>query len=518
MTSGALLPNRAEAQAALASAVLFVVAFPPFVLVGPAFLTLVPIAIAVALSVRDGGSWRDAVRLGFWFGVLAYGATLYWIATALAIYTRLALLGWVAAVLVLAMATALVVGALHAARRETGWSFAILLPIVWVAGEVLLEHLGDLAFPWLPLGLATTPTPMLAQIADLSGVHAASFWIAATSGLVADMYLVRHDRRRIVRNAALVVATLLSVSAYGVWRLRSIRLTPMATVAVVQPNVPQSDKWQQENQSRIAGMLAAGTRRALASRPKLVVWPEASLPDFLFRHKEWFDTLTALAAPSRTPIMLGVLDVTFRPPAQPEYFNGAMLVDADGRVRQSVYHKRKLVPVVERVPFIEPRLVRQYSEYFGGYARGREAVILQAPIGALGPLICYESIYPALARDNRRRGAELLVNVTNDAWFGRTLGPYQHFAHAVMRAVETRAGVVRAANTGVSGYVDPLGRVQGRTTLFVSTTATYLVDSTDAVSPFVRFGDWVGWGSVAVAVALLVSALWHSVVRQEHTA
>ena len=500
---GALRPTRVELRAALASAVLFAIAFPPFVLVGPVFVALVPIAIAVASDADPNGSSRSGVRLGFWFGVFGYGSTLSWIATALSTYTKLALLGWFAAVLVLAMVNALIVGALHRARRFTRWPMAILLPITWVAGEVLLEHLGDLAFPWLPLGLATAPTPLLSQIADLSGVHGASFWIASMNGLVADMYLARGNGRSIVRAAVTALVLSMLVAAYGGWRLRTLPLSPLATVAIVQPNVPQSDKWQAENRSHIVTMLADGTRRAVASHPSLVVWPEASLPDFLFRHKAWLDTLASLASGSSTPILLGVLDVRFRPPMRPEYFNGAMLVDADGAVRQPLYHKRKLVPVVERVPFIEPQLVRRYSEYFGGYARGREPVILHAPLGAVGPLVCYESIFPALARDYRRRGAELLVNMTNDAWFGRTLGPYQHQAHAIMRAIETRTSVIRAANTGISGNIDPLGREHGRTALFVATTATYVVTATNVVSPFVRFGDFIGWGSLSAIIALI---------------
>ena len=518
MSAGAALGlTRMELRAPLMSALLFTIAFPPFILVGPVFVALAPTAIAIARDADGGGSSRNGVRTGFWFGVFAYGATLSWIATALAIYTKLALLGWLAAVLVVAMMSGVTMGALHRVRRFTQWPMAILLPLVWVAGEVALEHLGPLAFPWLPLGLATAPTPTLSQIADVSGVHGASFWIASMNGLAVDMVLARNGPRVALRGAAAALALTVLVVAYGTWRLHTIRLTPMATVAIVQPNVPQSDKWQSENQSRIVNMLADGTRRALASHAKLVVWPEAALPDFLFRHKEWLDTLASLASPSGTPILVGMLDVTFQPPRRAEYYNGAMLVDGDGRVREPVYHKRKLVPVVERVPFIEPRLVRRYSDYFGGYASGREPVILHAPLGAVGPLVCYESIFPALARDYRRRGTELLVNMTNDAWFGRTLGPYQHHAHAVLRAVETRTPVVRAANTGISGYIDPLGRVQGRTPIFVATTATYLVDSTDEISPFVRFGDFVGWGSLVVVAGLLLTAEAQRLVVRRRT-
>jgi apolipoprotein N-acyltransferase len=503
VSARALLPSRAEGQAALATAALFALAYPPVPLLGPAFVCLAPAAIAVTHRADERAPLRASLRIGFWTGALAYGVTLYWIATALALYTKLAVLGWLAATVVLAIVVAVTFGALHLARRATRWPMVLLLPLVWIAGEMLLAHLGDLAFPWLPLGLTTASTPVLAQLADVSGVHGVSFWVAAVNGAVADMFLECDRRTVVARRALFVLASVAAVVGYGKWRMSTIRLLPMSTVAVVQPSIPQEDKWQEENQERIVGILADVTRRAMAGRPKLVVWPEAALPDFLFRHRDWLDTLATLAAPTRTPILLGVLDVKFRPPDRPLYYNGAMMVDGDGRVRSPVYHKRRLVPVVERVPFIAPDLVRGWSEYFGGYARGSEPVIFHPPIGAVGALVCYESIFPSLAREYRRGGAELLVNITNDAWFGRTLGPYQHYAHSVMRAIETRLPVVRAANTGISGYIDPLGRPQGRTELFERTAAEYLVDFADVRSPYVRLGDWVGMLSALVTVALI---------------
>jgi len=193
--AGGLIPTRPEAFAALASAALFAIAFPPFKLILPGLLCLVPITVLVAHAAdREGHAW-EAARAGFWFGFIGYGANLYWIAVALLLYTKLALLGYIASLIWLAPVVAVTMTALFFARKLTGWPLAILLPIVWTASELLLTHLSDLSFPWLPLGLSMAHVTPLAQVADLSGVHGVSFWIAAVNGFVADAWLYRSNRR-----------------------------------------------------------------------------------------------------------------------------------------------------------------------------------------------------------------------------------------------------------------------------------------------------------------------------------
>ena len=500
----ALLPTRPEARAAAASAALFALAFPPMPFVVPAFLCLVPMALAVAALADGKGRWREAARVGLWTGLLGYGATLYWIALALLIYTKLAILGYFGALLVLAPVVAAGGAALFWARRVTKWPLAILLPVVWVAVEMALMHLSDLSFPWLPLGLSLARTTVLAQAAELSGVHGLSFWIAATNGLLADAWLLRTRWRAVAARAAAVAAVAAAVWAFGAWRLGAIVTSPVARIAIVQPNVPQEDKWQAANQGRILGMLTDLTRTALAPHDaQLVLWPEAALPGFLPEHPEWESAVASLSAQSRTPILFGVLDVNFPEPGQFEAFNAAMLADSMGSIRsQPPYHKNYLVPIVERVPFLNPRWFAKLR-YFGGFGRGGDQPPFQLPFGKVGVLICYESIYPSASRAYRRAGAALIVNVTNDAWFGRSLAPWQHDAHLALRAIENRVGIVRAANTGISSYVDPLGREHGATELMTSATRTYLAETTDIRTLYVILGDWIGILSVAATLALL---------------
>jgi apolipoprotein N-acyltransferase len=506
-------PVRDEALPALASAALFLIAFPPFRLLLPAFLTLVPVAVVVARKVDAGEPVRASFRFGFWFGAIAYGLTLYWIAIALSIYTKLSFLGYIGAVLVMAPVVGVTIAALHAARRATRWPFAILLPVVWTASEVVINYMGDLAFPWLPLGLATSRFPALAQIADLSGVRGVSFWIAATAGLLADAWLVRAHPRRALARIGVVVVLAAAVVAYGQWRLSTIAMEPVAPIAVVQPNIPQEEKWQDENRDRIVAMLAALTREGMRSgNPHLVVWPEVALPGYLVQNPDWADTLRALSGPTGIPILFGVLDVEFLPTRasdgtqEYEVFNAAMTTDSSGGIaRQRPYRKEFLVPVVERVPFLDPDWFKGLK-YFGGFGRGEDQAPFRYAFGDAGVLICYESIFPQLSREYRRGGAEILVNITNDAWFGRSIAPYQHEAHLAFRAIENRIGIVRAANTGISAYVDPLGRFHDETALEVSASRTYRVQTTSATTLFLRVGDWLGLGSLLATIALVVAA------------
>ena len=506
-------PVRDEALPAFASAALFLVAFPPFRLLVPAFLTLVPVAIAVARKVDAGEPVRTAFRFGFWFGAMAYGLTLYWIAIALSIYTKLSILGYIGAVLVMAPVVGLTIAALHATRRATRWPMAVLVPVIWTASEVVINYMSDLAFPWLPLGLATSRFPMLAQVADLSGVRGVTFWVAATAGLLADAWLLRTDRSRVLVRLGAIVVLAAAVTGYGRWRLRSISMQAVAPIAIVQPNIPQQEKWQDENRDRIVSMLAGLTREGLRQgAPRLVVWPEVALPGYLLQNPDWADTLRALSGPARTPILFGVLDVEFEPTRTPagtqeyEVFNAAMTTDSTGGIaRQRPYRKEYLVPVVERVPFVDPDWFKGLK-YFGGFGRGRNQAPFRYGFGEAGVLICYESIFPQLSREYRRHGAEILVNITNDAWFGRSIAPYQHEAHLAFRAIENRVGIVRAANTGISAYIDPLGRFHDETTLETSASRTYQVQTTSRITPFVRFGDWMGTGALLATLGLVVTA------------
>lgn len=495
--------RREEAIPVLISAGLFAIAFPPFPFAAPVFLCLVPIAVSIARMADGQASARRAAVVGFWFGAVAFACTLYWLVVALLEFTWMASLGYVATFIGMGVFVGGTCALLYHARRATGLPMAILLPPVWISFEVFLNYLPQLAFPWLPLGLAVTHRPLLVQLADVSGVRGVSLFIALVNGLLADAYLL-HTRRALVTRLTAVAALTVLVMGYGAWRLRSLELRDVGLISFVQPNVLQSDKWQEENRDRIVGMLSAQTRQVLAAGPTdLIVWPEVALPGYLYNHPEWQDTLRTLGRAGRTPILFGVLDAVFHTRDDYDYYNAAMLTDSLGALgAHPPYWKRNLVPVVERVPLLNPRWFGS-MQYFGGFSRGHQ-VLFRLPFGVAGTLICYESIFPEQSREYRRGGADVLLNITNDAWFGRTVAPHQHEAHLVMRAVENRMGVVRSANTGFSGFVDPLGRIEQRTELFTPAIGTAMVRTGVALSLYTRAGDWVGLLSLGGTAALII--------------
>jgi apolipoprotein N-acyltransferase len=283
-------------------------------------------------------------------------------------------------------------------------------------------------------------------------------------------------------------------------------LQPLARIGIVQPDISEDEKMQRAMQGRFIVPLAAMTRQEEAKdHPALMLWPETALPDFLTHRPDWADSLGALARDASTPILFGMLDFTITGPGPDDwqYYNAAALVDSAGRLgTEPTYHKRYLVPIVERVPFLNPRWFSG-MQYFGGFGRGTSAQPFVLPFGRVGVLICYESIFPQQSRAYRRAGADVIVNLTNDAWFGQGTAPYQHESHLRLRAIETRVGIVRAANTGISEYIDPLGRPFGALPLFVAGTATYAAQTTTLRSPYVVIGDWAAGACVLTILGLV---------------
>jgi apolipoprotein N-acyltransferase len=522
------LPRRREGWAALVSGTLLTLSFPPFHLLVPPFVALVPWLVHLADLPPTAEGRGAAIRSGFWLGVVYFGLTLYWLFTALVWYTPIAFFGYLLTVLILSGIWSAAAYALHDARAS-GWPLWLAAPVAWTAAEWLHGHLLDLAFPWLGLGTSLTGFPWLAGAADLVGARGLSFWLACVNGLIAEGWLARRARGAVPRPLAIGLAAALVVpAAYSLARWFTLQTRPAARVAVLQPNIPEHLKLQRE-------AAKDSTRRALenlhATMPPddldLLVWPEVTYPGFVTLDDAWQAWIAEVARERRAAVLVGGLDYVTRGPREFDYFNAAFLHDTAGTLRDT-YHKRYLVPVVERVPFVPlewirevrrswrddggavARVIGEFLAYFGGFARGETVPVLSASDARFGVLICYESAFASLPRRYRNDGAEILVNITNDAWFGRdepwwsrTAGLVQHPAHLVMRAIENRVGVARSANTGISMIVDPRGRVVQATDLFVPAVLTGTVETTDGRTGYARWGDVVGWLSFAAGAGWL---------------
>ncbi|MBI3981463.1 MAG: apolipoprotein N-acyltransferase [Gemmatimonadetes bacterium] len=504
----ALALPRGDRWLIVAGAGLTILAYPPFHLLFPSFTCLVPAVLLIVRGGEDPLPLRRQLVQGWWFGLASHGLVLYWIIVALWHFTPLSAAGYAATILILALWTALLFAATGWVGRRLGVGPLIAFPVMWTAVEWAIGHQGDIRFPWLGIGSSLTGFPVLVQIAEVIGARGVTLALAVANAALALAWLQRRDRRRAAALAGGVAAGIALAACYGLVRMRIIETRSLGTVAAIQPAVGFQEKWDARlRDSIVNGLFDLSEQTLRESDPDLVLWPEAALPHALDYFPAWGKRLAEHARGGRVPLVVGGVDVRTHPDGSPEFFNAAFVFDSAGQRNAVPYHKRYLVPIVERVPFVNPRWFSALR-WFGAFGVGPVGTVYQVPMGRFGILICYESAFEDLSRRYRREGADFVVNITNDAWFGNTAAPYQHAAHLVMRAIENRVGIARAANTGISEFVDPFGREHDRTRLGDRTLVVGQVRTSDVRTFYTRVGDWVGTLTVATALLLLGAAWW----------
>jgi apolipoprotein N-acyltransferase len=493
-------PTRQAAALVALGAALLAASYPPFCLPVLSFLALAP-AVVLLRRFESERDPRGALRWGFCYGFVTQGAVLYWLVVALWHFTPLSALGYLATIALFGVWHALLFWLVVRVRlRLPAVPVAIVLPVAWTAVEWAVGHQGDIRFPWLGLGTSLTDAATLVQWADLAGARGVTLWLAWCNVMVVEGFLGNRERGTGSgtfgwRPLAAVLATVLCAWGYGAWRERTLPVRELGTVGLIQPNEGFREKWDPRHADSVVRKLVTMTRVLEArGRVALMIWPEAAIPGFL--QPAWDSSIVGLARERRTPILTGGIYGENHPDGSYDYYNAAFYFDSSGSWRRyPVYEKHFLVPVVERVPFVPARLMQSVpgvGRWSGGFGRGRGLPLYSTPPGRVGVVICYESAFEELARGYRRAGAEFLANITNDAWYGRTAGPYQHSAHLVMRAIETRMGIARAANDGISEFVDPLGHTYAETGLEQEAVVSGQVRTSDVIPLYVRLGDWVG--------------------------
>lgn len=496
-------------------AIALTLSYPPFPLPVLSFIAITPAVLLVREAVAASDP-RLAFRWGWWYGLVTNAFVLYWMVVALWHFTPFSALGYLATIAILGLLTGVmfwfVVRLRLAFPKVPLW---VVLPVAWTALEWLIGHLGDVRFPWLGLGTSLADAPVLVQWADIAGARGVTLWLAWCNVAILEAFLGRRDtgngkRGPLLRFGVPVLASLLVALGYGVWRMGTLPVREVGRIGMIQPNEGFDEKGDPARADTVVGKLIGLTRQLLTQtpRPRLIIWPEAAVPDFLWRRPRWTAEVGGLARGSGVPIFTGLLWAepgwqSIRDP----YYNAALLIDSTGEWRNApVYVKHYLVPVTERVPFVPVSVFRAIPgirRWSGGFTPGRDLPLYQTGIGRFGVIICYESAFEDLPRKYRARGADFLVNITNDAWFGRTTAPRQHASHLVLRAIETRMGVARAANSGISEFVDPLGRAYNLTTLDTDAIVNGMLRTSDVVTVYVRLGDWVG---TLVVVLTLIGA------------
>ncbi len=492
---------------AVLSGILLALAFPKF---GMGLLSLVALVpLLVALHLPGSGKERAvspgrAFRLGYVTGAVFFLVLLYWIpdlprenlTVPFVMYPALAIM-----VLYLALFPALAsLGAAWMARR--GVPLGLTFPFLWTLAEAV-RGTGPLGFPWGSLGYALAPYPHLIQFASITGIWGVTLWAALVSGLI-HLYLELPWVRPKLIGFALLVAVVITPYFHGREVLGRRQPRAGVEVGLVQSDVG-ANKWELAVRDSVAEALLDQTARLMEGRrpepPALVIWPETAMPARLPREPHYQDRVESLVDSTGIPLLAGFPDGYRLPDGGVRWTNSAALyLPHRGLVQQ--YDKRHLVPFSEDFPL---PFLNRFDFGQSDFSSGTRPGVFKEISPPFGVLICFESIFPGLARGLARDGARYLVNITNDQWFGNSAAPFQHFEMNVLRAIENRMGLARAANTGISAVIDPYGIVVDRTTTFVKASVIDTVELGRELTFYTRHGDWILWLALA---AVLAEAGW----------
>ena len=492
---------------AIASGLLLAAAFPSLDLSPLAWIGLVPVLVAI----RDRSPW-GAFRLGWLTGFVFYGVTTSWVGYTIVHYTNLPMPVAMVVVALMAAVLACYHGAFTAgvALFERGGRDAVwLAPALWVVLEWLRGWF-LIGFPWASLGYSQYRFHDLVQVVELTGVYGVSAVLVLFNVVVAGVLRERGKGvQRLLPGLVTITILVVVLPALGRWRIVTLAREPVVgsmVVGIAQGNVEQDRKWDPEFQDETIRRYRALTEDAVRTGAKLVVWPETAAPFFFQEPSELREQVRDLARTTGTPLLIGS-PAFERGAGRVEQRNRAYLVGADG-AETDHYDKMQLVPFGEYVPFQRVLFfVDQVVHAVGSLGAGTRHTVFEAAGGRFGVLICYEGIFPALTRRFVADGADFLVNITNDAWYGRTAAPRQHQVQASFRAIENRVPLVRAANTGISAIVDPDGRLRWQSPLFETIAHTEEIRWPRVRTFYTRFGDvFVGLCALVTVAGLLRAA------------
>lgn len=520
-----LFSNLLQVISPLAAGLLLTVSFPKPAHHYLAWLALLPLLVCL----RRAG-FKEGFRLGFIAGLAHYFTLLYWVLPFLQTFAYfpfyLALPVHFLFAAFLGLYIALFSGCIS--RCCSGpIGCLVLVPVFWVALEYLRTFLFS-GFPWELLGASQYHVLPLIQISDIVGVYGISFIVAAVNAalVVLTLFVTRLDWHETRVKPGRLSATLLVTGAliagtwlYGQRRIEAVDASmtrmPQKKITVVQGNVEQHLKWDPQFQKSTTEKYVRLSAAVDEKPVDMVVWPETATPFYFPHDTELAKVVQEAVIRARSSFLIGSPAVVFTD-GQASYYNSAFLVSPRGMITGR-YDKVHLVPFGEYVPEWLP-FMDKIVIHAGDFSTGEKGRILEWGEERVGALICYEVIFPELARAMTGNGATLLINITNDAWYGLTGAPYQHFSQAVLRAVENRRALVRSANTGFSGFIDPVGRIQKATGLYKEAVVSHGVPMMRETTFYTRHGDWFAQGCLAAACLVVLLRVWQSIKNRDRRA
>ena len=494
---------------AAVSGALLVVSFPNYTLWPVAFIFLVPLLLCV-----EGKSGREAFLLGAFAGVVAYVGLIYWVVVAVHRYGNIPLPLAIPILLLLAIYLSLYWGVftflISAIKAKSQWAMLLVFPVLWVGLEYARSFLLS-GFPWVLVGYTQYSNTLFIQLADITGVYGVSFLIILINTLIYLWLVPKKDGRKgskkhkvlLIPSLCILILVVLTC-AYGYWRVHYPYKTEKGiTVGLAQGNIPQDIKWDAAFKKRTMTIYHDLSLRLEEQSPALVVWPETAFPDYFPSGTELDAAVMTIPQETGAYLLFGSLTEKSKGKRRMVY-NSAYLLSPQRQIIGQ-YDKMHLVPFGEYVPLSAHFPAFNALAGVGNITAGKETIIFRLPRGRFGVLVCFEVIFPELCRINVRKGADFMVTITNDAWFGRTSAPLQHLSQACFRAIENRVWLVRAANTGISAFVDPWGRIKKSSNLF---TQEILVEEigfkTSELTFYTKHGDLFACACLLLALGLVV--------------
>jgi apolipoprotein N-acyltransferase len=498
---------------AVISGLVLVLCFPAIDLFYLAWVALVPFLV----SLYDKEP-KQAFISGIFLGFPYFFGTLYWIYHSINHYGGVPFVTSIIIVILLCLYLSIYTGIFaflfSITIKRTKMPALFIASVFWVVLEFLRTYMFT-GFPWSSIGYTQYKFLSVIQIADITGIYGVSFLIVAVNGALADLFLLKRRikdmplfplSQTVIGLVILIIFIVISV-IYGQIRLGEERPGNQFGASIVQGNIEQDKKWEPSYQNTVIETYKNLTSESVSYQPSMVVWPETAVPFFFGTAMNYTNELVDFQKQLNTYLLFGSVLVKEKINENYLLSNSAVLLDRDGNV-DYVYDKIHLVPFGEYVPlqkfifFINKLVVG-----IGDYVPGDSYVKAETPFGDFAPLICYEIIFPGLARKFYSTGGDFIVNITNDAWFGRTKGPYQHFSMAVFRAVENRKPVIRAANTGISGFMDSNGRILSTTKLFQRAVLTEEIKTDSTRTFYSKYGDLFSYIWIVFSIILLTNLL-----------
>jgi apolipoprotein N-acyltransferase len=522
--------NRIKALLGISlTGILHPLCFPHFNLGLIAWIVLIPLQLVIHNSPPRRALWQ-----GWLAGTIAFVGTVPWVITAMNQFGQVPLVVSTLLMLLLASYLGLYIG-IYA------WGYARLLqqypsllwfgaPALWVTLEYVRTYAFS-GFPWALLGYSQYHWLPLIQFSDITGVYGVSFLVVMGNVVISSLLLwVWHHRmKNPVRSPWLSGVTFLVilsvVLAYGHWQIDRQdtfdRSAKTLSIGLVQPNIAQDQKWDETYREETLSRYATLSQQA-GQNTAFLIWPEAATPFFYEREPLYQEKIVEMVRNFKSPLLFGSPALRFHQDGKPYLLNSAYVLTPEGTISDR-YDKRHLVPFGEYIPlksllFFLHKLVVG----IGDFKSGQGPMTMRLPTDdkntgpRFGAAICFEVIFPDLVRQMAKEGANFLVTITNDAWFGKSTAPYQHFGMVVFRAVENHLAFARAANTGISGIIAPDGRILMETEIFSQQAVTGSLPLRSSSPTFyTSYGDVFSWGCV-ILTGVWFSLCWFSARTSKH--